>query len=68
MIYAAVLTEIPDGRICGHVSGVLNTTVYARSERACVARLKVALRRSLRRAESESHDAFSGLGQQHAGR
>ncbi len=61
MMYSAVLTRTPDGRICGHVPGVLNTTVYARSEKVCIARLKIALRASLARAREESRDAFAGL-------
>ena len=61
MRYTAVLTETHDGRICGHVQGVLNTTVYARTEKGCIARLKVALRASLKRAREESRDAFTGL-------
>ena len=61
MRYTAVLTETLDGRISGHVPGVLNTTVYAATEEECIAGLKVALRRSLKRAREESRDAFSGL-------
>jgi hypothetical protein len=63
MRYTAILTKTPDGRITGYVRGVLNTTVYASTEKACVARLGVALRKSLKRAGNESRDAFSGLRQ-----
>jgi hypothetical protein len=51
--YAFVLTETPDGRICGYVRGVLNTTVYARTEKACVTKLKAALRKALHRLHAE---------------
>ena len=61
MKYRAVLRETRDGRISGHVPGVLNTTVYAPTERECVARLKAARRASLKRAGEEARDAFAGL-------
>ena len=62
MRYSLVLARTADGRISGHVPGVLNTTVYAATEKECIAGLKVALRKSLKRAYRESRDAFAGLG------
>ena len=65
--FTAILMETPDGRICGYVQGVLNTTTYAATEEECIAQLKVALRESLERIERESRDAFSGLGLRYVG-
>ena len=61
MPFTAVLMGTDDGRICGYVQGVLNTTVYAATEEECIAGLKAALRKSWQRAYRESLDCFSGL-------
>jgi hypothetical protein len=67
MPFTAVMFETPDGRICGHVRELLNTTVYAATEEECIAALKVAMRLSLKRTLCQSIDTFAGIGRPHQG-
>ena len=62
MPFTAVLFETPDGRFCGYVREALNTTAYGATVEECMAALKVALAKSLKRTALESRASFSGLG------